>query len=108
MDTLSHLLKHAGPQFASQLKFLTDTAQDLHLGVPSARTGSALGPMATEEAAAGIQAAGGSFLGNRKTLRETLKIKFGNDHLVSTAQVKEVQLAMSQVGVTLLDVSIID
>ena len=31
-------------------------------------------------------------------LRETLKVKFGRDHLVSTEQVKEVQLAMSQVG----------
>ena len=98
METFSHVLEHQHGHMGSQLQYLYETAEALRLGEPSARIGSRRVHTSDSGGAAGATAASGGFFGDRRLLRETLKVKFGRDHLVSTEQVKEVQLAMSQVG----------
>ena len=98
METFSHVLEHQRGHMGSQLQYLSETAEALRSGEPSARIGSRRVNTSDSGGAGGAAAANGGFLGDRRMLRETLKVKFGRDHLVSTEQVKEVQLAMSQVG----------
>lgn len=116
MEVLSRVLRYQGPSRVSQYRYLVKTAQELR-APPSATTptgrrsslvlipGGGLGgggPLSGNKARrssvtdSSLLGSASTFLSNRKSLRETLKVKYGQDYLVSKLQVTEAQIGISQ------------
>lgn len=93
MERLSNILQHAGPQFTSQLKYLSETIAELRSEIMPDQLEQADPKSKVLE----LQQKEASFLGDRKLLRGMLKTKFGCQYLVSKAEVKKVQMSVSQV-----------